>query len=116
MARRLFSELSPTTYQIALARRRMQRRIADGLRRSSFARQASQESQESLPVKVYTHNSLIRRRLGNAQPELQEGKAVSLGLAAPHVDGILIRPGETFSFWRLVGEPSARRGFQPGVG
>ena len=49
------------------------------------------------------------------QPELQEGKAVSLGLAAPHVDGILIRPGETFSFWRLVGEPSARRGFQPGV-
>ena len=62
MARRLFSELSPTTYQIALARRRMQRRIADGLRRSSFARQASQES---LPVKVYTHNSLIRRRLGN---------------------------------------------------
>ena len=89
MARRLFSELSPTTYQIALARRRMQRRIADGLRRSSFARQTSQES---LPVKVYTHNSLIRRRLGNAQPELQEGKAVSLGLAAPHVDGILIRP------------------------
>ncbi|MBN6753648.1 VanW family protein [Kocuria palustris] len=112
MARRLFSELSPTTYQIALAHRRMQRRIADGLRRSSFARQASQES---LPVKVYTHNSLIRRRLGNAQPELQEGKAVSLGLAAPHVDGILIRPGETFSFWRLVGEPSSRRGFQPGV-
>lgn len=31
------------------------------------------------------------------------------------MDGILIRPGETFSFWRLVGEPSSKRGFQPGV-
>ncbi|MEU6856108.1 VanW family protein [Rothia kristinae] len=31
------------------------------------------------------------------------------------MDGILIRPGQTFSFWRLVGNPTAARGFQPGV-
>lgn len=41
--------------------------------------------------------------------------AASLALAAPHNDGILIRPGETFSFWRLVGEPSSRRGYQMGA-
>ena len=64
---------------------------------------------QDLPVNVYSHNSLIRRRLGTVDLALQENKSVSLGLAAPHIDGTLIRPGETFSFWTLVGRCSAKR-------
>ncbi|NHU85724.1 VanW family protein [Kocuria sp. JC486] len=112
MARRLFSEISPLTYKISVKRQQLQRNAIDAMVRQSFAKQGTGES---LGIKVYSHNSLIRRRLGNTHPELQEGKARSLSLAAPHVDGVVIAPGETFSFWRLVGEPPQRKGYLPGL-
>ena len=37
------------------------------------------------------------------------------GIAAPKVSGVLIRPGEVFSFWRLVGATSARKGYREGL-
>ncbi|MDE6342555.1 MAG: VanW family protein [Muribaculaceae bacterium] len=70
---------------------------------------------DRLPVVIYRHNSLIRRKLGNTQPALQENKAVNLSLAAPKVTGVIIRPGETFSFWRLVGKDSAAKGYREGL-
>lgn len=70
---------------------------------------------ERLPELVYRHTSLIRRKLGNVDMTLQDNKAVNLSIAAPCVSGILIRPGETFSFWRLVGRDSQRRGFREGL-
>jgi vancomycin resistance protein VanW len=68
-----------------------------------------------LPYVICTHRSLIRRKLGNTDPELQENKAVNLALAAPKVSGVLIRPGETFSFWRLVGRVDAAKGYREGL-
>jgi vancomycin resistance protein VanW len=70
---------------------------------------------EPLPVLVYRHKSLIRRRLGNVDWQLQENKAVNLALATPKVCGILIRPGETFSFWRLVGSTTRAKGYKEGL-
>ena len=112
MGRKLFSEISPLTYRIAVERQRWQRHAKDLARRGAFA---AEHSAEDLPVKVYRHNSLIRRTLGNTELDLQEGKARSLELSAPLVDGIVIRPGQTFSFWRLVGNPTRARGYLPGV-
>ncbi len=111
MPRRLFCELSPAAYRISLAAHRMKRHMQNALRRDL----AHEISAESLPVRVYESASLIRRTLGNADPALQEGKAVNLALAAPRLDGILIRPGEEFSFWHLVGAVTARRGYRTGM-
>ena len=47
--------------------------------------------------------------------ELQQNKRTNLKLAAACINGIVIRPGETFSFWRLVGEPTAKRGYLDGL-
>ena len=47
--------------------------------------------------------------------QLQENKAVNLSLAAPKVNGIIIKPSETFSFWRLVGSCTARKGYKAGL-
>ena len=47
--------------------------------------------------------------------ELQRNKVVNLRLAAAKLDGVLLRPGETLSYWRLIGKPSARRGYLPGM-
>ena len=46
---------------------------------------------------------------------LQENKAVNLCFAAPLVTNILIWPYETFSFWKLVGNPSEKMGYKEGV-
>lgn len=43
-----------------------------------------------------------------------QGKLHNLRMAAKVLDGIAIPPGKIFSFWTLVGEPSARNGFQLG--
>ncbi len=112
MRRRMFCELSPLTYQISVQKGILLRRIKDSFASNRFA-----ETREDapLPFLVYTHKSLIRRRLGNVNMELQENKAVNLALAAPKIDHILIRPGETFSFWRLVGDPSAKNGYREGL-
>jgi len=107
-----FSQWSPLTYKLAIEKNIAQRKARDAVSREIFAR----EKQETpLSQLIYAHNSLIRRTLGQVDPRLQDNKAVSLGLAAPCVNGILIRPGETFSFWRLVGRCTAKRGFLPGM-
>ncbi len=58
---------------------------------------------------------MIRRRLAGVDPQLQEGKARNLELAATQVNGLIIAPGETFSFWRTVGNATRRRGYQEGL-
>lgn len=112
MSRKLFCEISPTTYKISVAKGRAIRGIRNFLEQKKFAHE---KSDEKLPVLISTHKSLIRRRLGNVRMDLQENKAVNLSLAAPKVNGILIKPGETFSFWRLVGKTSARKGYLEGL-
>ncbi len=110
--RRLFCEISPWTYRISVKKGIALRKLKDGLGCERFAKV---HSGSPLPVVVYRHNSLIRRKLGNTDMELQENKAVNLGLAAPKVNGILIRPGETFSFWHLVGPDNERNGYRTGL-
>ena len=112
MGRKLFCEISPLTYRISVVKGRAVRRLSDACSGARFARR---RQEEPLSVSVIRHSSLIRRRLGNVDMTLQENKAVNLALAAPCVDGVLIRPGETFSFWRLVGDATARRGFREGL-
>jgi vancomycin resistance protein VanW len=43
-----------------------------------------------------------------------EGKRHNLALALRGVQDVRVEPGQLFSFWRLVGRPSRRRGFVDG--
>ncbi|MBQ5334389.1 MAG: VanW family protein [Oscillospiraceae bacterium] len=112
MKRKLFCEISPLTYAISERKCILLRSAKNLLTARHFAHT---KSDETLPVLICRHNSLIRRRLGNVDMRLQENKAVNLSLAAPHLDHILIRPGETFSFWHLVGSISEKKGYKEGL-
>ncbi len=112
MSRKLFCEISPVTYRISTELHILQRHVKDAFSREKFAKT---KSEERLPFTVWKHESLIRRVLAGVDQTLQNNKAVNLSLAAPCVNGILIRPGETFSFWRLVGRTSAHKGYLPGL-
>jgi len=112
MARKLFCEISPLTYAISMEKERLKRHIANLF---AGVRLAKRKSAERLPALIKKHNSLIRRKFNNVDVHLQENKAKSLGIAAPRVTDLLIRPGETFSFWKLVGRPTRRKGYLDGV-
>ena len=110
--RRLFCELSPTCYKLSLRKEYMLRDIHDLLSGETFA---SEINTVPLPAVVKSHSSDMLRRLHGVDEALQRSKAENLRLAAAKINGIIVRPGETFSFWRLVGEPSEKRGYRQGL-
>ena len=112
MKRKLFCELCPFTYRLSMEKEIMKRHLTDVCKRLRFAQQ---RTKEALPVVIYRHNSLIRRRLGNVDMQLQENKAVNLALAVKHIDGVLIHPGETFSVWKLIGRTTESKGYKVGL-
>ena len=112
MKRILFCEICPFAYRLSTEKEILKRHLKDTLHKTRFAHQ---RTQDSLPVVVYRHNSLIRRRLGNVNMQLQENKATNLALAVQHIDGLLIRPGETFSVWKQVGRTTQRKGYKEGL-
>lgn len=107
----LLSQRHPVLYFLSVWEKRIRRYIRCGIFFTRYARKRGTE----LPVKVKSHQSVLIRRLGTSNLELQLNKIRNLEIAAPCVDGILIGPGETFSFWRLVGRATAKRGFQKGM-
>lgn len=65
--------------------------------------------------KVYHHKSMILRPLKDVDMYLQENKKTNLELAIKHLNKIIIRPGETFSIWKLVGRPTKSKGYLEGL-
>ena len=112
MKRKLFCEISPFTYRLSMEKEILKRHLRDFLCKIRFARE---RTTDILPVLVYQHKSLIRRRLGNVNMQLQENKATNLALAVTHINGLLIRRDETFSLWRLVGRTTKSKGYKEGL-
>ncbi len=106
------SELHPSLYHIRVAQKRLIRHLHNRWRAQQFA---TQISQDNLPYRCTTHQSLLYRKLGHADPRLQKNKVVNLGIANRHLDGIVIQPGQVFSFWYLVGQPNAAKGYLEGL-
>ena len=97
--RKLFSEICPLTYKISMEKEILKRKIQDKISGVKFV---TDKQEERLEFSLIKHNSLIRRKLNNVDIQLQENKAKSLSLATPHVNKIIIKPNEVFSFWKLV--------------
>lgn len=112
MKRKLFCEISPTTYKISVLKCKVVKVIKDFFSTTRFARS---RVDQVLPIVIYKHNSLIRRQLGEVDMTLQNNKAINLSLVAPKVTQVVIKPGETFSFWKLVGSLTASKGYKEGL-
>ena len=110
--RKRLSEIHPIIYKTRIWQKRLFRRLSDLPKASRFA---SEIDTESLPFTCKKHQSLLRRRLGNSDPQLQENKVENLKIACPTIDGILIKPGQTFSFWRQLGEATLEKGYCEGM-
>jgi vancomycin resistance protein VanW len=76
---------------------------------------ATQIIPEPLPVQVFAHQSILLRQLKDVEMWLQYNKITNLRLAIAPLNGLVIQPGEVFSFWYLVGNPTKNRGFELGM-
>ena len=76
---------------------------------------ATTRSSDDLGFSRASHRTPALRQLKGVDMRLQHNKPASLKVAASCLDGLVLKSGETFSFWRLVGKPSPRRGFKAGM-
>lgn len=72
-------------------------------------------SDEALPCLIASHRTPLLRQLKDVDMQLQYNKVTNLKLAGAKINGLVLRPGETFSFWKLVGKTSRRKGYLKGM-
>jgi vancomycin resistance protein VanW len=120
MGRKLFCELGPAAYKLSAAKGIVLRDLKDAalsaagrLKIAKLRKRAG--IADPLPVIVKSHSSLLLRRLNGVDMKLQENKVGNIALASEKINGMRVAPGETFSFWRSVGKPTARKGYRDGL-
>lgn len=80
--------------------------------RKQFARHYQYTPMHYLYV---SHKTVLRRKLKAVDMWMQENKITNLKIAAKKLNGILLYPGEIFSYWKLIGKPTKRKGYVPGM-
>lgn len=70
---------------------------------------------ERFPYRIAKHQTPLFRRLKNVDMWLQTNKVTNLKLASARMNGITLKPGETFSFWRIIGKPTKAKGYLEGM-
>lgn len=107
----LFCEISPTTYKISLKKEILKRHIQNVKQGKKFSKT---RKESLLPNVVSSHSIKLIKRGPGIDINLQKGKATNIQIAAQTLNHIIIKPGEEFSFWSLVGNTTKRKGYQEG--
>lgn len=110
--RKLISQRHPLLYFLAVWARRL-KRIAEWY--LGDKKYAKTRAGEKLPNRIKKHQSVLLKKLGDDNEQLQINKVTNLKIAVGRLDGIMIKPGETFSFCKLVGRPTKQKGYLPGM-
>jgi vancomycin resistance protein VanW len=76
---------------------------------------ATNKTNEHLPYMVKSHKTPLLRILKDVDMWYQYNKIINLKLAIKKLNGIILQPGETFSYWKLIGKPSKRKGYVDGM-
>jgi vancomycin resistance protein VanW len=76
---------------------------------------AKKLSDEKLDHVIIQHRTPLLRKLKEVDMELQHNKITNLKIATKRLNGLVMQPGETFSYWRLIGNPTKRKGYVDGM-
>ena len=108
---RNFCDINPLFYKISFYKEVIKRNIKDLFSKEKFAKT---KEKEKLANVVSNRNSNLIKKGKGIDPVLQENKAVNIQLACDKINGIVIHPGEVFSFWRTIGKATKRKGYKAG--
>lgn len=108
---KLFCELNPTCYAISMKKEHIKRHIKNFMSKEKFAKTYMNEK---LPNLVWEHHSNMIKRAPGVDLTHQLNKADNIEIAGGKINGIVIKPGEVFSFWKTVGKISRSKGYKDG--
>ena len=110
--RKLFCEYGPIAYKISLFKEAKKKDLRDLKNGRKFAKEKSKENFEYI---WKGDTKVLLRKLPGVDMQLQKNKIKNLQLASQKIDGIIIKPGEEFSFWNIVGNATKRKGYLEGL-
>ena len=108
---RNFGDIHPFFYAISFRKELLKRHLRNLFSKEKIAKTIQQQK---LPHVVFTYSSNLIKRGKGIDPVLQYNKADNIRLACAKMNGMVIRPGEVFSFWRTIGKTSVENGFKEG--
>ena len=110
--RKLFCEYGPLAYKISVFKECLKKDLKDFMVKNKFAKI---KSNENLPYIWKGEAKILLRKLHGVDIQLQKNKVTNLNIAGKKINNIIVRPGETFSFWKIVGSATKRKGYLKGL-
>ncbi len=111
--KRSFATYHPLLYSLVVYIKRIERHLEWIFDKHKYS---SNRSEDILENRVKKHQSVLIRKLSESEDKmLQINKIENLKIVIENLNGIIISPGETFSFYKLVGKPTKKRGFLEGM-
>ncbi len=93
---------------------RLKRKIRQSLKSEDFTGLKTADNGK-FPFEVFHHRSRLVRDYPEPWYTLQYNKINNLNLIIPKITGTVLPPEKIFSFWKLAGRTSARKGFKKGM-
>ena len=113
MARKkMFCEYGPVFYKISTVKEIARRKISNLRSKTTFA---YTKEKVHLPCIVASYASPIAESAQGVTLAMLQDKENNLTIAAGKVNELIIRPGETFSFWHTIGNCTKREGYRSGL-
>ena len=92
-----------------------------------FSKANSRDILYQFKYEYFSHSTPLLRQLKDVDMYLQYNKITNLKIALQKLNHVVIYPGETFSYWKLIGNPNKKKGyvkrmilsngtFKPGIG
>lgn len=110
--RKLFCEYGPICYKISVFKEGLKKNLKDLRNGKVFSKQICKDNLEYI---WKGDAKILLRQLHGVDMQLQINKVTNLRIASKKIDGLIVNPGEEFSFWNMVGSPSKRKGFLEGL-
>ncbi|MCL2170040.1 MAG: VanW family protein [Defluviitaleaceae bacterium] len=106
---------APLRLKLGKAYFRVKRRVRWLFGGAKFVKSPGDSPQNHGTVPFFTHRTPLLRQLKDVDMHLQHNKVINLKIALKKVNGVTIHPDETFSYWRLIGKPTRRKGYVGGM-
>jgi vancomycin resistance protein VanW len=103
--------MNPLFHAISTQKEIYKRHLVDSFRGDRFF---SLRTEERLGNLVSSYQTCMIKKGPGILIEHQTNKVINIGLACSSINGAIIRPGETFSFWKTVGKMTKGRGYKNG--
>jgi len=110
--KKLLSQKHPIFYFLSVWEKRIRRSVVWMVDNKRYSKK---KDLEKLPYRVKKHQSKLLKKLGETDMILQYNKVDNLKIVVEKINGLIIKPGETFSFCKIVGLPTKRKGYKLGM-